>query len=259
MSRFNSVFVRPVHPPLGGASEFEGSYLGNDIILFDRVRYGDYVYCNETVFVEDGKGGQIIPAISLASSEAELMVRTNGYLKNPPLNEIRVFAGFIKKKPFGWGKNKIYFYNAEDMCENITGGWDTGINTGSGGITINGNNVYFNVYVPETPDTAPVEKAKVTSNPINLSRIKTLYVDWEKIGSSYSGAILVFAVSADKKSKYTASVVYRTTSTRSRIVSSLDVSEITGSYYIKMSGVTQSNHESQYLRGYVYSIWAEML
>lgn len=148
------------------------------------------------------------------------------------------------------GKVNPYLYNSGDENTLLTGGWVVGYSDGSGTQTKESNHLYLyaygSSYVPQ--------KTYVTNNAINMTNINTLKVDWEKTGSSYGSASLHLIVSKIKegnRTQYDARVVF---SEIGRTTSQLDVSSLSGEYYVRINANSGSTLSGNYISGKVYSI-----
>lgn len=136
-----------------------------------------------------------------------------------------------------------YYYGYGDECNFITGGWVEGYSYSSG----TQSKEIDHLKVNGTYNGA--RRTYVTNNPINLAWINTLKIDWvcETQGNA------VFVVLNNKMDDYVNSVAMIFTATSfSRQIGSLDVSSLTGSYYI---GVVSNPLQSNVVRA--YRIWGE--
>lgn len=256
MRMFSLGFMKPRRAVSGKTREFQDLYTGYDLTLMSHIKPNQYIYSNDTAFIDDGKEGQIIPSIYNATSECELMSKVEGILKSYGTGGIRPYIGFVSAKALGWNEQPVLLYDEGNECNIITGSWVSGYSKSTGGSAKNETNLYLYA-VGNYNDQSEAEWTFVTDKSINLSRIRTLYFDCEKTGSSDDGASFRFVVSTEKmgsSKQYDARV---SSNAVVRKILSLDVSSLTGEYYIRLHSWTGSPHDTKYMKGYVYKVWAE--
>lgn len=91
------------------------------------------------------------------------------------------------------------------------------------------------LYLYASNAAARVERTWVTDNAINLTNVGTLEIEWANEGVSFSANITRFIVSVDKMGDYevlTKSI--NKTGPFARTTDTLDVSDLTGNYYLRI-------------------------
>jgi hypothetical protein len=170
--------------------------------------------------------------------------------KNSVSNWLLSKEKLINNSIFGPTYN-TYLYLLGDECTLLTGGYVVGYSAGTG--TQSKQATYL--YLDQTAGTLG-EKTYVTNNLINFTGVKTIYVDWENIGDNDSSVFSSLNVSTEKASSWTV-FNYRTIEQYnfSRKISSLDVSSINGSFYVRVHARTGASVRTSKLK--VYKIWGE--
>lgn len=119
--------------------------------------------------------------------------------------------------------NRLYLYNVGSTCDNVTGGW-TGASNSDGMLIASGNIFY-----------------SYTENMVKVDEYKNLYIDISAVTGPPNG-FLAIGLSYTKENKIDDYVAVYTEgsetwfgSTGTKIV---DISNVSGSYYLKIHGYT---------------------
>jgi hypothetical protein len=144
-------------------------------------------------------------------------------------------------------ESKTIYYDSG--IENVA--WISGYTSGTGDLNKNSDHLYL--YAANTNSN----RTYVTEVAVNLTNIKTLYIDWENTGSTDGSNISRFNVSTSRDS---GTATYNTRLSPAggqfgRNVSSLDVSSLTGEYYIRVHATTLMEMSISEIK--VYRIWGE--
>ena len=142
-----------------------------------------------------------------------------------------------------------------DTCDIMTGGWytkavnDNGVNYTQKAIVLSTGCLYMTSYG---------SKFTYTNKPIDVTDYKKIYFDFHI--ESVSGAYWIGLVDnkTDMHAVQDAKKVIKQTSdvgTINRTTKSIDISNITGEWYIAFDGCSWSGHQH---RMYIYNIWMEM-
>ncbi len=99
-------------------------------------------------------------------------------------------------------------------------------------------------------------KTIVTDTTIDITNVKTLYIDWENVGSTSGSTGAFLNVSTDKTGSYNVSSLAQITKTGrfTRLTESIDVSALSGLVYIK---ITAKGYGSANAQINVYKVWLE--
>jgi hypothetical protein len=139
--------------------------------------------------------------------------------------------------------------------ENVA--WVVGALSGDGSQSKESNHLYLNAYDKASGNTAT--RSYVTDALIDLTNVKTLYIDWESTGTSTAQNRCFFVVSSDKTGEYSVQTLgLEIQNTFSRTISSLDVSSLTGQHYIRVHSRDNSgtaNQANSIIK--VYRVWGE--
>lgn len=147
--------------------------------------------------------------------------------------------------------NKTYLYNQGDEHADITGGWVIGHSNGVGSQSKQSNYLHL-----IGGSSGWGVRTYVTNSLIRLTDVNTIYVEWENGGSNSTHTISGMVISTVKTGNIdtnNAFVVVR--SNFLPLISQLDVSAITGDYYIRVHGQSNTAGVLSSLR--VYRIWIE--
>ena len=127
---------------------------------------------------------------------------------------------------------ETYYYNKGDKCTDVTGGW---AKTGTGG-SLTFNSASMTLVANSYQNVADAS----TTNKVDLTNIKTLYFS-VKSATSYDtqgyprvGVAATNAPKSSDSSQWTASKTLSASSAFTTV--SIDVSSLTGSYYIVVGG-----------------------
>lgn len=130
-----------------------------------------------------------------------------------------------------------------------------GYSVGAGSQSKEAGYLYINA-----ADTGTVAvRTYVTDIMVNLTGAKTLKIDWANTGSEYSGNDSFLVVSTNKTGGY-GTYDLRIPSpgaSFARMTSTLDVSGISGKYYIRVHACDTNTSTERRCRLYVYNIWLE--
>lgn len=137
----------------------------------------------------------------------------------------------------------FYWYGLEGCL------WVAGYSSGTGTQTKNSDHLYL-----KAPGTVVSTDTKtyITDALIDLSKYKTLYVDWENLAANVDNNMSLFSITTNKNGDavtYDAAIEHWN-ETFSRTVGQLDVSSLNGDYYIKVVAWRLSEIK-------VYRIWGE--
>ena len=147
-------------------------------------------------------------------------------------------------KWIGW---EMYLYNTGNQCTDVTGGW---IRYGTGGtVTFNNDNIYLATL--EDYSFGAVD----TTNAIDLTGFATLKVTASATNRQYMlGQVSVYTKNAAGKETIAASASLDSSSTET--VTSLDVSGLSGAYYVRIQSSGRSS--SYYITGKVHVTKVEL-
>lgn len=149
---------------------------------------------------------------------------------------------------------RLYLYNLGDECVDVTGGWtNQDYKYTADGVEINcdpaekrEDNIYFwlSFYGLKAIGFG-------TSNQIDFTGYSKLKVDWYRRIGNLHPSIFVSTTKNTNWSKYVGGGNTPTT----RSISELDVSDISGNYYV--FAVVQKEYEDSARSGAIYQIWLE--
>lgn len=137
---------------------------------------------------------------------------------------------------------KLYFYN-EGMQE-VT--WSNGYSAGGGSQSKNADHMLLTV-------SASSERAYVTDVLIDLKPISKLCVEWSSVGQVVIGALNVSTDKNGDLTTYDARSSKSPFNSGSRLVNELDVSNLSGQYYIRVHAFNNSNENNTSLK--IFKVW----
>lgn len=152
----------------------------------------------------------------------------------------------------GINPSNYYYYLGNEFID-TTGGWIEGFSQGNGSVEKKTEHMNIKVF-NNTSDNG--RRSFETNNLINVSNIKTLYVDWENLVgiNDASSAVLYLA---NQKATYSTVSEVSVMKNFSRTVSTLDVSQLTGDYYIGVRAFDVSASSNNPVDLNVYRVWGE--
>lgn len=154
--------------------------------------------------------------------------------------------------------NTDTYYSEGDEGSNITGGWVNGYVVRDGVTTKNVDHLYLRATNGGSTSLG-AEIACVTNVQIDLSNIRTLRINWENIGMVASGLSSDINVSTNKAG----SAIDRnagltvTNGAFTRRSDFVDVSALSGLYYVRIHAVASNIAVSKETNLKVYDIWGE--
>ena len=134
----------------------------------------------------------------------------------------------------------LWLYNKGDLCSAVTGGWNsnkwqTSWYSRTGTMTKNANSITLSGQSWGTLDTSPRQAIEaITQNKINLSGYSTLFINVLSSPSSSAAADTLLSVKDSYAASPSSSVKLQLAGAGTGLLS-LDVSAITGSYYVSVS------------------------
>lgn len=150
------------------------------------------------------------------------------------------------------------FYNEGNENIDVTGGWVLGYVAGSEGYTeFNKESTHLYLYSEGSITSTNTGRIGISTEfKINLSRLRYLKIEWENNAGPQSSSVyfLVGETQSDSHSEYTAMV--QEDNSFNRKVSILDVSGLSGEYYIRVHARSTANTDS-INRVKIYKIWGE--
>jgi hypothetical protein len=148
------------------------------------------------------------------------------------------------------GKKVFKYYTSG--YENVL--WVDGYKTGSGDRSKEADHLYLKSY----GQAGIVQIQYVTGITVNLNNIKTLFIDWENVGSSSNNQNAHLIVSTTQSAS-TAIFDARVSidNVFPRTITSLDVSALSGQYYIRVAARTASSGVGVDSIVNVYCLWGE--
>lgn len=155
--------------------------------------------------------------------------------------------------------NRLYLYSSGNECTSITGNWIEGFVPSHGASQSKEvDHLYLDAY--DTPGGEYAFKTYVTNATVNLDNLNKLKVDWENTGedhASHNQSGFSIGIVQDGNI-YNDSAHLRPYNRFGRRTDELDVSAITGNYYIKVGSVDGSGtYPSVHAIVKVYQIWGE--
>lgn len=234
MRSFSNGLLRSTRKDNGPIKTFGQLYAGADLTLLNKIRAGQYVYCNEPVFIDDGGAGQVIPSIYTASAEPDFIATVSGPIKSYG-TDIKRYIGYVSHRPLGW--SELWLYDSGDEKTVLTGGWDanycTYANYLQNGRTLLTKNV-DNFYGILTNHNQI--KYRGTVSKIDVSKISTLYANIDYIDKVNTGARFFLTPNSDANYSSanggTDPAVITSIESNFNGNASLDVTALTGSYYL---------------------------
>ena len=247
MSSFTQGFVRPHKDIKNVVKTFQGTYTGQDVVLLQKVKPGQYVYANHTVFVDDGGTGQLIYPNDL--DEDQYRVVNGGILKSYGTEYVR-YIGHVAQHSIDWEALLVPFFN--NGIENVS--WVAGAYDGTGvhsstHIENTGSALY--VWVGGTSVcSVAVVRTYVTDIPVDLTNLNTLRIPCtigHPAGDHARNVKILVLTNKMTNSSAIASLVVTDNSFEGEL--SLDVSQISGSYYIAIAAMVGQSTQ-HYIKAY---------
>lgn len=134
--------------------------------------------------------------------------------------------------------------------------WVAGYSLGSGSVSKQSDHMYLDAYGEGGQYTA--ERAYVINSVVDLTEVSKLLVDWSNSGTSVSTNESYLVASTNKTgAAATYDARYRRTSTFSRQVDELDVSTLSGNYYVRVHARDAATGTYQRSTLRVYRVWGE--
>lgn len=200
---------------------------------------------------------------------AGTMPNRGAYNITPGVSNIAIPAGFHSGVGVVYGDSDLVASNIKSGVTifGVTGTLDAPItyyyNLGAEGVSwVAGNSVgtgtqtkyadHLNLYINSDAGDASEERTYVTDIAVNLTGISKLNVDWEQLASG--GYLAAFIVSTSKTGNTGVwnAIIYDYQIAFARRVQQLDVSVLTGNYYIRVHAVGWQGIDSNVN---VYRIW----
>ncbi len=131
--------------------------------------------------------------------------------------------------------------------------WSNGISSGAGDRSKETDHFYL-----FAEDVGRADRAFVTSNAIDLTNIKTLFVDWENTGAIDGlNRSRLIASTNNGGGAATYNALLNKNSAFARGINELDVSSLVGNYYIRVHAYDDSTTALIASKLNVYRIWGE--
>lgn len=147
-------------------------------------------------------------------------------------------------------KPKTYYYKAGDECAVITGGWGDGLDYRNGSKAKNADTLYLNT----TQHTDNSWRSYATNNAINVTSLSKLYVEASiSSGVAMPETGLHFGLSSSKTGTGDAAFLKAQGNLTTYAVYELDVSALSGSYYITINAVSQ--YPDNVTDVYIKNVW----
>jgi hypothetical protein len=153
--------------------------------------------------------------------------------------------------------NEITYYS--NGVQNVP--WSAGYSIGSiGYILFSQNPPLMYLEAGSSGNVSVNERATTTTNTVDLTYINTLYIDWEGLRSTSSiGQSANFIVSTSSTASFTTfnartQVIFSNVA-GDRRTSSLDVSGLTGNYFIRIHARDGSSTSDRWNNIRVYRVW----
>ena len=168
-----------------------------------------------------------------------------------------VFNGTTKINKIFIGTNLVYqsisyLYNAGTQVVPFSTSYSTGAN---GSVTYDTSSIIISA---GDMDTVVNERSTRTTNTIDLTNVKKIYIDWQVSMSGLSQVASLVVSTAQTATYTTNNALLSYTSGFSRRINSLDVTALNGSYYVKVHArdnrTTSGLHTTQVT---VYAIYLE--
>ena len=139
--------------------------------------------------------------------------------------------------------DRLFLYKLGDEFNPITGGWVVGYSQGTGSQSKEDDHLYL------TTSTGAPRRTYVTNNKIDLSDIKTLFIDWlaETNGNSL---LCILNNKTDNYGSAVAQIIKTTAFTRR--IDMLDISSLNGEYYVAVFSNAETINTTK-----AYRIWGE--
>lgn len=252
-----------LHGASGGAASLNFRIVGgtsapvspteNTIWVNTSYEITSYVFASKTP--ESAQDGCVCIKTGAYSSAEFSLTKQNSIMVYPLLAKQYINGEFVdvEAKSYQGGEwvdwwNR-YLYEAGNEHVVFTGGWSLDeykYNTHSAG-----TNVVKNQDKIIIQGTNNLMTVCGTNNPIDLSSISTIYVDWEGTGAT-SNVSLHFGVSKTKVLGTTTVKEINFGNVAARRTNYIDVSNVDGECYVYASA--GSNYAC---RGYIYNVWCE--
>jgi len=132
--------------------------------------------------------------------------------------------------------------------------WVSGYSAGVGAQSKNENGLYLLTDY----GSSQANRTYVTSIAVDLTKIKTLYLDAENTGAVNSNNLLRFiaSTSGGLATSATYDAKFQKTSAFSRRIESLNVSSLVGNYFLRIHSISTAAGYASELR--IFRIWGEM-
>lgn len=152
-------------------------------------------------------------------------------------------------------KEKLWLYKNGDECNSITGGWDYFTSGYANTTYLKGEKLSNCLYSKISKGSAKCI-TPTTINAINLKDYKYIYI---KLNLSHGGeltkSIQDFAIRTSKNIQARAALI--SIDKAGTNTYSIDISSLTGSYYITFDTYINANFTDSYISSSIYEIWAE--
>jgi hypothetical protein len=146
----------------------------------------------------------------------------------------------------------LVYYDEGEEFVSVTGGWVAGASQSTGSQAKNADNLYLTA----GNASAIAYRTYVTDNEIDLTNINSLKIEWANTGASSTANQSRFYVHTNKNDiEHT--VRLQKTNTFGRITDTIDVSSLSGNYYVKVSAIDAPTNALATSTISVYKIWGE--
>ena len=137
--------------------------------------------------------------------------------------------------------NKVYLFNAGNEMSDLTGGWVHGFNTPTNENLIREKEDTF-LRLSLVNGTQTGETGFVTADKVDVTNLAFLSIDWEQVGNSNSirASLALSEVQKSPRLSGTNKAIVSENTPFDRKITTLDVSHLTGEYYIKIHSVSST-------------------
>lgn len=225
-------------------------------IIIKNVETGEIIQEYKTLADETEHEFLITTGTKYTVSVSNLKNEIYEYTTPTQTDTIEALENNTREINMTYKEKKIYLYNYGFLCTSITGGWDnkfkvinavqyTAVNP-----TFNTNNITLNL-----PKTLGTECVIGTINKIDITNYFKICINYEyDVKPAFSRPLCVFTDKEAFPSSYVAQI---TNNDCKKGISSIDISDIKGSYYIG-SGIWNSNSATAIENSrIIYQIWLE--